>query len=369
MDWITHAAVGAAVGEMMLGKRLGNAGMLWGALFGIAPDLLEWVVGLFLSTSANLAFQGGATHSPLFFALILFALPRVLAPRWKRAKIPLPKIRWFLFACWSTHLLTDALSRPGVQFGWPIGFPHLSFNLLGSGDGMLGLFLSIALIPAAMLRSKKEQAKRRRLWWWGVGLSSAYLALAIAAKWTVNASFHADLVRRNVVPLRRTESPIPWNLLLWRGTADCGDEIWVAYRSIFQWPDSPVQWTAFPRNRAAFEAFATTPAVRRMAAYSDGWWLARPNKTGLWLADVQAGESRIWGVRKGMVDLRFNRAWHFEPGAIGDPAHPIRPESTNRSETVAKLFWLSFGSQERWQATPRLAGVPGALPELLRVVE
>ena len=39
VDSLTQATLGAAVGEMMLGKRLGNRALAWGALFGTLPDL------------------------------------------------------------------------------------------------------------------------------------------------------------------------------------------------------------------------------------------------------------------------------------------------------------------------------------------
>ena len=366
MDWIMHAAVGAAVGEIMLGKRIGNPALAWGALFGIAPDVLDAMVGLFLSTTATLAFQSGPTHSLPLAGLLAFLVPRWLAPQWKRAKVTVPQIRWFIAAVWGTHLLAACLSNPGVQACWPIPAPRLCFNVLGTGDAVAGIVLGLALIALAFLRTKKQQAKRRRLWWWGVGLSGGYLGLALMAKWAASTGFAADLARRGIVPERRMESPTPWNLLLWRGLVDRGDEIWVGYRTVFEWHSTPVRWTVFPRERAAFANHAEAPETRRIAAYTNGWWLARPNKTGLWLADLRSGESRIWGDRKGMVDLRLNHAWHFEPQAIGDPVTTIRPVLKNPGEATTRLLRRTLlGQRDAWEATPRLAGVPGALPELL----
>ena len=366
MDWITHAAAGAAVGEVMLGKRLGNLALAWGALLGLTPDLLDGVVEWFLPTAASLAFHAGATHSVLLAALLVFGLPRWLAPILKRAKIPHPQFRWFIAAGWAVHWLVDCLSLPGVQVCWPVPAPQVSFGLLGAGDGVLGIVLGLAMIALAFRRTKKDQPKRRRRWWWGVGLGGGYLALAVVAKWAAVTGFGADLARRGVVSERRMATPIPWNLLLWRGVVDCGDELWIGYRSVFEWPSTPVRWTVFPRNRADFSAHADAPEARRLAAHTNGWWIARPNKTGLWLADVRAGETRAWGVRKGMVDLRFHHAWHFEPQVTGDPVHAIRPEGSHRSEVAGRLLRRTVGQREPWEASPRLTGVPGSLPEPLR---
>ena len=39
VDSLTQATLGAAVGELVLGKRLGNRAIAWGALVGTLPDL------------------------------------------------------------------------------------------------------------------------------------------------------------------------------------------------------------------------------------------------------------------------------------------------------------------------------------------
>lgn len=367
MDWITHAAVGAAVGEIMLGKRMGNRALGWGALFGIVPDLLEGLTALFLSTSARLELAASASHSLLFMAVLALALPRWLVKLWRRSKVTKQQAGGFIAAVWITHLLVDCLTLPGVQVLWPLPGLRAGFGLLGRGDGLFAAPLVISLLSLVWLRSKKEQAKRRRLWWWGVGLSGGYLALAVLAKCAASAGFAADLARRGTQFDRRMESPTAWNLLLWRGLVDRGDEIWVGYRSVLEWHSSPVRWTVYPRNREAFAKVAETPEASRVAAFANAWWIARPNKTGVWLADLRGGEQLRWGDRKGMVDTRFTRSWQLEPQAAGDPLQPIIPEPKNRGEMTQRLMLRTFGQRDSWDATPRLAGVPGAFPELLRV--
>ena len=39
MDSLTQIVLGAAVGEAVLGKKVGNRAMLWGAVAGTIPDL------------------------------------------------------------------------------------------------------------------------------------------------------------------------------------------------------------------------------------------------------------------------------------------------------------------------------------------
>jgi len=39
MDSITQIVLGAAVGDAVLGKKIGNRAMVWGAIAGTIPDL------------------------------------------------------------------------------------------------------------------------------------------------------------------------------------------------------------------------------------------------------------------------------------------------------------------------------------------
>ena len=368
MDWITHAAVGAALGELMLGKRLGNQALGWGVLLGIAPDLLELLLMLFLSASGRLAHASGASHSPLVMLALVLALPRTAAKLWRRAKVTRAQAGGLIAVTWSAHLLVDCLSLPGVQVLWPYPGPRAGVWLLDPGDGWFALPLVVMLLSLLGLRGKKVQTKRSHRWRWGVGLSGGYLALALLAKWAASGGFAADLARRGLPGERRLTSPTPWNLLLWRGLVDRDDEIWVGYRSPFEWRSTPAHWTVFPRQRQAFTPLAGSTAGKRVAASADGWWIARGNKSGVWLADLRGGEVRQWGERKGMVDIRLRQAWQLTEQAAGDPLRPLLVEEKNRGETARRLLRRSIGERDAWDAIPRLAGVPGALPELLRVV-
>jgi len=369
MDWITHAAVGAALGELMLGKRLGNRALSWGLLVGIAPDLLDSLWMLCLSTSGQLAQTGVASHSPLVLLAMVLVLPRASANLWRQAKVTRVQAGGFIAAGWGAHLVVDSLRLPGVQVLWPYPGARVGIWLLDKGDGGLALPLVVMLLSLLWLRGKQAQARRRRRWWWGVGLSGGYLALALLGKWAASAGFAADLARRGISYARLTESPTPWNLLLWRGLVDRGDEIWVAYRSPFEWHTTPLRWTVFPRQRQAFTPLAGGPDAKRIAAFAQDWWIARPNKSGIWLADLRGGEYRQWGERKGMVDIRLQHAWQLAAQAAGDPLHPIFIKMQTGGETARRLLQRSLGERDAWDAIPRLAGVPGALPELLRVVE
>ena len=65
MDSLTQIVLGAACGEVVLGKKVGNRAMLWGAVGGTIPDLD--VLGNFMMTDMQaLAFHRGISHSIVF---------------------------------------------------------------------------------------------------------------------------------------------------------------------------------------------------------------------------------------------------------------------------------------------------------------
>lgn len=67
MDSFTQIALGAAVGEAVLGKKVGNRAMVWGAIGGTIPDL-DIIANFFTDEMTALAFHRSISHS-FFFAV------------------------------------------------------------------------------------------------------------------------------------------------------------------------------------------------------------------------------------------------------------------------------------------------------------
>jgi inner membrane protein len=69
MDSLTQIILGAAVGEVVAGRKIGNRAMLWGAIAGTIPDLDVMIGSLFMNEINGLAFHRAITHS-IFFAIV-----------------------------------------------------------------------------------------------------------------------------------------------------------------------------------------------------------------------------------------------------------------------------------------------------------
>lgn len=65
MDSLTQIVLGAAVGEAILGRKVGNRAMLWGAIGGTIPDL-DVLANLTTDSMSALAYHRAFTHSLTF---------------------------------------------------------------------------------------------------------------------------------------------------------------------------------------------------------------------------------------------------------------------------------------------------------------
>lgn len=108
--------------------------------------------------------------------------------------------------------------------------------------------------------------------------------------------------------------------------------------------------------------------VKTLKWFSRGWWIARPHAEGVWIADMRFGETRTHGNKPGMVDSRFIFSWSFLPSGESDRLRTERPDVRNAKDSMKRIVRRIY-TRDGWEATPRLAGAPGTLPEFLSVEE
>ncbi len=76
MDSLTQIVLGAACGEVVAGRKIGNRAMLWGAVGGTIPDL-DVFASFFTDEIASTSFHRGFMHSFLFAALAPWLLAQL----------------------------------------------------------------------------------------------------------------------------------------------------------------------------------------------------------------------------------------------------------------------------------------------------
>lgn len=364
MDLLTHALLGAAIGELALGKRMGNRALAWGALAGIALDA-DAIFPPFISTSGKLWWRYGPMHSLLFVMLASWLLSKPLARLWKRQKVSQPLAWAFLFAVWYVHLLVDCFSIRGTAILWPFLGKRIAFGNMAEVDFLFTAPLLVTITWVLALQPKKHARNRRKLTLWGLGLAAGYAVLSAALYHHAAQQFETDLARRDIRPLRRIQSATPYNICLWRSVVEQPGELWVGYRSVFEKRDAPIRWTVYPKGEDEFTPLSEAKEVRRVAKFTDGWWLARRHKKGLWMADMRSGETRVWREKSDSVDRFPLLTWDYTPDARGNKLIRLPCRRPEIGENRKRLLGRIFGDTAHWDGTPRLSGITGHLSETL----
>ncbi len=101
MDSLTQITLGAAVGELVLGKKIGNRAMVWGAIAGTIPDL-DVLSKFWMTEIDSLAFHRGISHSILFAIVGSWFLAFILNRYYKSG---LHERRWMTYLSFSAGVL------------------------------------------------------------------------------------------------------------------------------------------------------------------------------------------------------------------------------------------------------------------------
>ena len=162
MDSLTQIVLGAAVGEAVLGKKVGNRAILWGAIAGTIPDL-DVFVGKLLYTNEiqAMAFHRGFMHSILFAVLVCFFFGWVTYKLYDFGKrkhtTNLKDWIWLYFLSIFTHPLLDCFTPYGTQLFAPFSNYRVAFNNISVADPMYTVPFLLCLIIMMFFNRKKIQ--------------------------------------------------------------------------------------------------------------------------------------------------------------------------------------------------------------------
>jgi len=290
MDSITHIAVGAVIGEAIMGRKIGKRAMLLGAIAQSLPDI-DFVASFFLSTADDLLAHRGFTHSFLFAALASFLLA-LISERWHRPhNISLQK--WILFYGIEvfTHLFLDAFNSYGT--GWFEPFSHLriSFNALFVADPFFSVWCGVACIALLILRIDNI----KRIYWirFSLGLSVIYLLYALYNKSTINAAVEKNLAKQHIASQRFFATPTALNNWLWYIVSEDKNGFYIGYRSVFD-RDSSIDFHYFPRQQHLLGNVKQKEDIQRLVRFSQGYYTLDHIGDTLVFNDLRFGQIMGW---------------------------------------------------------------------------
>ncbi len=289
MDTVTQITLGAAVGEALLGRKIGNKAALWGAAFGVLPDL-DVLASPFVSEVQALAIHRGITHS-LFFCVVAAPLLGWLLQRYQKNDAQWKDWSWFVFWVFLTHIFIDVCTSYGTQVFQPFSNYSLSFNSIFIIDPFFTLPLLSGIVIALFL--KRRSQPRRWANWLGIGISSLYLLLGFGIKQHVNNVFESNFDRQNIMPEQYMTTPSPMNVFLWTGYAEANDTLYAGLYSVFD-DDQEIDFQSVPQNGELLQPYQHQLPVERLIWFSRGYYAAEKKSEGLIIHDLRFGRSDLW---------------------------------------------------------------------------
>ena len=141
MDSVTQAALGGAIGELMLGKKLGKKAAAIGAVIATIPDL-DVIFMPFISDLQRLTIHRGYSHSILFSMVGAFLITYLLSRIKSTKHITKTRLWTFSWLTLFTHMLLDAFTTYGTQLFLPLSDYRVGFDSINREKKLLG-YISI----------------------------------------------------------------------------------------------------------------------------------------------------------------------------------------------------------------------------------
>lgn len=394
MDSITQIVLGAAAGDAVLGKKIGNRAMIWGAIAGTIPDL-DVIGNLWMSEIDSLAFHRGISHSFLFSIVgayilgwlvhrmyeskfhktigmvgwislslvaayvvsftgsrslvkIVFGLAIALGGsyityrRFNRSQFSKPNAnmkdwQWLFFWGLITHPILDTFTAYGTQLFAPFSNYRAAISNISVADPVYTLLFAIPLIIAAFYHRLKPM--RRKLVWTGIVLSSLYMCFTIFNKYRVNQVMEDTLIAENIKYSRFFTSPTILNNVLWSGVAETSDHYYHGQYSLLD-AEPKFKLAKFAKNHDLLKGnLESDKVIKTLRWFSDDYYAVMQREDG----KLQINDMR-YGTFRGSGDSEKDFIFNFPVELQTDGSYKLLktqggpPEGTDMNKMAIDLW-------------------------------
>jgi len=329
MDPFTHAAAGAALGEAVLGRRLGNKAAAYGAVLGITPDI-DYLVAIFFSDAAQLNIHRTYTHSLLALVLVMLLMGWVLRKRYPGTQRE-PPVRFrqgSLLAglAYGSHLLLDVMTSYGVQLFRPFSDTPIALYNISILDPAVLLPLAVGVLVA--LRLHRTNHRRRWVNAAGLTLAALYLTWSLFAQQRAQTAFDAMLDAEGIEVDRRFVKPTLLNTVLWRGLAETDTAFVHGFTSLFD-SERSADLTLTPKHHDRLVDVQDSRPVQNLLRNMQHYHAVRERPDGT----------------RSIVDMRFGRSseWADQPSPY---VFEFKVVERDTDEATIRQIQRSFGEAD-----------------------
>jgi inner membrane protein len=313
VDSVTQIALGAAVGEAVLGHRVGRKAALWGALCGTLPDLDVLIP--FGDPVADFTFHRSFSHSVIMLALLtplMVWLIRRIHP-----SAADHRTGWYalVYLSFLTHVLLDSCTIYGTQIFWPLSDYPMTWGSIFIIDPLYTLPLIAGVATVAIARQRPRRAYRFNLAM--LALSTLYLGWSFVAKFHTQDIAREALARQGIEYRQIVTLAAPFNTILWRFvvmTPEGYAEGWYSFLD----SDRNVEFTHHSSAPELLTGLESYWPVTRLKWFTKGFYSVTQKDRDVVMTDLRMGGENYYAFR-------------FKVGETGNP-HSI-PAATVQLET------------------------------------
>jgi inner membrane protein len=334
MDSLTQIVLGAACGEAVLGKKIGNKALLFGAIGGTISDLDVFIGGLLFNNEIDaMLFHRGFMHSILFSVFAAFLLGWLVHKFYDTGKRLNTTVRydWTKLFFWSlfTHPILDCFTPYGTQLFAPFSDYRVAFNNIAVADPIYTVPFLLCII---ILMFFKRNSIRRKLWLKiGIGITSVYMLFTIFNKFYIDSVFKSSLVENEINYSRYSAQPSILNNILWYGIAETETDYYVGFYSLFDSSNQFSDWQTIPKTRALTKEDYTD--INSLAWFSNDYFNVE---------EIDKGDYLYKDLRYPLVETRdgFKAVFNLKLYKSGNrlDMKPFTPEMDDFSFTMNTLW-------------------------------
>ena len=321
MDSLTQAALGAVVGQAVMGRRVGRVAPMFGAVLGTLPDLDVLIA--FGGAVEDFVYHRGFSHSLLVHLLVTPLLA------WLILRFHAPsrqyKVQWafaVLAILW-THALLDAFTVYGTQLLWPL--TDYPFGI--SSVFIIDPFYTVPLLLAFKAGWSTEKANRTVTL--ALLVSTAYLGWSVIAKEWLHEKIDQALVMQSIEADAILSVPSPFNTLLWRVIVLQEEDYKVGHATLWDSPED-IDFKSYPKGEMLLKGIESEWDVQRLAAFTKGFYRVALREDQIVITDLRMGY-------EGSYVFNFSVGQAGVDGTV--IAHKAMPVRDKRDVAKLALIW------------------------------
>lgn len=335
MDPITHVLLGASLGFVSFGAKLGRTAAACGGLAAFAPDA-DVLIRSAADPLIAIEYHRGFTHSLLFAPIgaAIVAGVWILRRRWRPQALTI----WLCcLVAYVSHCLLDAATSYGTQLLWPFSNIRAGWDLISIIDPIFTLALLMGVVLALVLKQTRFAALALVVGAVYLILGGVQHARAAAAQKQLAARRGHSIERFEVMPTLANN--LVWRALYVHEGKIYSDRIrvgWYSGATVVEGWSLPLvsgaELTGAERARNQRRSF------ERFNWFSEGWVARKP------------GDDAVFGdMRYSLSTEAFDPIWGIRFTA---PEAPTEVEWVNRSRdrriSVADLWREISGRDDRY---------------------